>query len=198
MKKIVIFIYFFQDRLWRKTRSPGKKCKGVDGNRNFDFHWMEIGASDYECSDIFAGNVAFSESETTALKNFLEANKDTIKMYLTFHSYGQYILYPWGYTSALPDDEPELKSLGRSVNSAISSLRGTRYTIGTSTNVLYAAAGGSDDYAKGVVGIELSYTLELPGGRWGFDPPASEIKSVVKETWLGVKVFGEHVQKKFV
>lgn len=30
-----------QDRLWRKNRSkiPGTFCKGVDLNRNYDFHF---------------------------------------------------------------------------------------------------------------------------------------------------------------
>jgi len=32
-----------KDRLWRKTRSkhpnPKVKCRGVDPNRNWDFHW---------------------------------------------------------------------------------------------------------------------------------------------------------------
>lgn len=32
-----------QDRLWRKTRSRTvwrqSRCRGVDANRNFDFHW---------------------------------------------------------------------------------------------------------------------------------------------------------------
>lgn len=41
------------NRLWRKTRSVnsdvflGIVCVGVDPNRNFDFHWLEIGASSF-------------------------------------------------------------------------------------------------------------------------------------------------------
>jgi len=32
------------DRLWRKTRSAnaGSQCVGVDPNRNFDTHWLEV------------------------------------------------------------------------------------------------------------------------------------------------------------
>ncbi|KAJ8971239.1 hypothetical protein NQ314_000801 [Rhamnusium bicolor] len=175
-------------RLWRKTRTPNTLCYGVDPNRNFDFYWMLNGASSSQCSEIYAGPTPFSESETRALRDYLLANADTIKLYLTFHSYGQYLLYPWGYTSDLPDDNDELYALGVSVNNAIRSVAGTTYEIGTSTNVLYAAAGGSDDYAKGVSGIELSYTIELPGGGTsGFNPPASRILPIVQETWEGVK-----------
>ena len=33
---------FLQTRLWRKTRSDHDSilgCRGVDGNRNYGFHW---------------------------------------------------------------------------------------------------------------------------------------------------------------
>jgi hypothetical protein len=61
-----------------------------------------------------------------------------------------------------------------------------------------AAAGGSDDWVKGVGGVELAYTLELPGGgRYGFDLPANEISVVGQETFLAIRVFGEYVANKF-
>ena len=35
------FSFLSQDRMWRKTRSPGGSgCYGADANRNFDFHWL--------------------------------------------------------------------------------------------------------------------------------------------------------------
>lgn len=49
------------NRLWRKTRSIhsdvflGIVCIGVDPNRNFDFHWLEVGASSFSCSQAYAG-----------------------------------------------------------------------------------------------------------------------------------------------
>lgn len=138
-----------------------------------------------------------SEPESQALAKFLSANRDTIKLYLTIHSYGEYILYPWGYTTTLPHDEPELRKLTNLVNDGIYSYRGNYYTVGTSTNVLYAAAGGSDNWAKGVAGIELSYTLELPGAWWGFTPPASEIKPVVEVTWLGIIAYHKYITQTF-
>lgn len=159
---------------------------------------MLNGASDFECDETYAGPEAFSEAETRALRDYALANADSLKLYLTFHSYGQYLLYPWGWTSQLPEDAPELQALAEQVDDAIASLYGTRYEIGSSTNVLYSAAGGSDDYLKGVVGVQLSYTIELPGGgSGGFNLPPSRIDPVVRETWLGVKVYQEYVQNKF-
>ncbi|KAF2889624.1 hypothetical protein ILUMI_16550 [Ignelater luminosus] len=80
----------------------------------------------------------------------------------------------------------------------IRTVQGTIYKVGTSTNVLYAAAGGSDDWVKGVAGIELAYTIELPGGgSEGFDPPPEQIPSIVTETWAGVKGYHHYIQGKF-
>ncbi|XP_026480609.1 carboxypeptidase B-like [Ctenocephalides felis] len=172
------------DRFWRKTRSKnqGSSCMGTDGNRNFDFHWMEVGASNSPCSDTFAGNRPFSEPETSALRDLLL--RSNVKLYLTIHTYGQYFLYPWGYTSALPDNWKDLDALGRQAASAIQGVIGTRYTVGSSTNVLYAAAGGSDDYALAVGKAPYSYTIELPGGgSGGFNPPPSSILPVCQERW---------------
>lgn len=54
------------------------------------------GVSTNPCSEIYLGTEAFSEPEAKNLKNFL-ATIPNLNVYLTFHSYGQYILYPWGY-----------------------------------------------------------------------------------------------------
>ncbi|KAK9680823.1 Zinc carboxypeptidase [Popillia japonica] len=185
-------------RLWRKTRSPGLLCTGVDGNRNFDFHWMETGASALQCSNTFAGSAPFSESETSALRDVVLQYTDQIKLFLAIHSYGNYLLYPWGHTSDFPEDVNILDALAVEVESAIASVSGTRYTIGSSTNVLYAATGGSADWVKGVAGVNLTYTVELPGGGiWGFDLPASRIIPVCEETFEGVKVYQNYVENNF-
>ncbi|XP_049829450.1 carboxypeptidase B-like [Schistocerca gregaria] len=186
---------FTDERMWRKTRSRASiLCMGVDGNRNFDFHWNEVGASSFPCSDTYAGSEAFSESETKALSDYILANANRIKLYLTFHSYGPYLLYPWGYTSELPDDWETLDALARQADAAQQAAGGPSYAIGSSTNVLYAAAGGSDDWTKGVGGVALSYTIELPGGgNLGFNPPASDILNLVTPFFEAVRVFGQYV-----
>ncbi|CAG0886690.1 unnamed protein product [Darwinula stevensoni] len=95
------------ERYWRKTRSVTESsCRGVDPNRNWDFHWMESGASQNPCSDIYAGPIPFSESETSSVADFLlEENADrTFQGFLTVHSFGQYWLCPWGYDTIYPDD----------------------------------------------------------------------------------------------
>lgn len=80
---------------------------------------------------------------------------------------------------------------------AMKEATGASYTVGSSTNVLYAAAGGSDDFALGVIGVPISVTMELPGGRWGFAPPASKLLSIVKESWIGIAAMARKVSSKF-
>ncbi|KAG8226503.1 hypothetical protein J437_LFUL007385 [Ladona fulva] len=187
---------FEDDRFWRKTRSitPGESCMGVDANRNFDFHWMESGASSWACDETFAGNKAFSEPEARNLKKIILDHASQIDAYITLHSYGQYILYPWGYSSDLPDDWRDLDKLGNEINDAIAAVRGTTYDVGSSGADLYPAAGASDDWSKGVAGIKYSYTIELPGGGMGgFDLPPEEIQGVVEETLEGLKVVGKRI-----
>lgn len=70
---------------------------------------------------------------------------------------------------SLPNDWKDIDDVARAGAEAIQKATGTKYAVGSSTNILYAAAGGSDDYALGVEKIPISITMELPGGgREGF------------------------------
>lgn len=126
------------------------------------------------------------------------AHKDDIKLYLAIHSYGQWMLYPWGHTTEGPDDEEELITLGELFRDAIYEVNGTEYVVNSTAKGLYYAAGTSIDWAKGVAGIDLSYTIELPGGgSYGFDIPAERIEEVVEETWEGFKALYAYIQNKY-
>lgn len=86
-------------RMWRKTRKPSSNsCFGTDANRNFGFEWGGVGASKDPCSDTYRGEKAFSEYEAEAIRDVLKHFQKQAKFYLTLHSYGNYLLYPWGYT----------------------------------------------------------------------------------------------------
>jgi hypothetical protein len=65
-------------------------------------------------------------------------------MYLTYHSYGQFILYPWGYTNrGVPPNYQELHSMAKLSADAMRAHSGHKYTIGSAAKVLYPAAGNS-------------------------------------------------------
>ncbi|XP_033159023.1 carboxypeptidase B [Drosophila mauritiana] len=185
-------------RMWRKTRKPSSSdCIGTDPNRNFDFHWNEEGASDDPCDNIYAGAKPFSEPEALVVGDLIHSYVDRGQMYLTLHSYGSLILYPWGWTAAVPDTEEDLHEVAAAGQSAIQEATGTIYTIGPSTTTInYAASGASDDYAFNA-GFPISFTMELPFGGTGFDPPASDIDSIVKETWVGIAAMARKVIQKY-
>ena len=84
-------------------------CHGVDLNRNFGYHWGGYGASNDPCKETFRGASAFSEPESRAIRNFLLSSSEDFQLYLTFHSYGQYLLYPWGYDKLDTPDWRELQ-----------------------------------------------------------------------------------------
>ncbi|XP_071090526.1 carboxypeptidase B-like isoform X1 [Haliotis cracherodii] len=186
-------------RYWRKNRqgNTGSPCIGTDLNRNFGYpqHMPSAGGSSNPCSDIYSGPSKFSAPESRVLKNYLDSHNDTIVAYLSLHSFGRYILYPWGYSlTATPSDAAELERVAQVANRAMSN----DYITGSSAKALYVAAGGSDDYAKGGAKIDYSYTIELPPGmssRYNFAPPTSSIPGYTGEAWDGVQALARELAK---
>lgn len=177
------------DRLWRKNRSQGQ-CAGTDLNRNFGYKWGGKGSSKNPCTEIYGGSRAFSEPETIAIRDFITSSGANFKAYLSFHSYGQYILYPWGYDRFVPPDHQELQNVALKAAQAIRKVSGISYKVGPAANTLYPAAGGSDDWAKGVAKIKYAYTIELRDtGRYGFILPANFIDPTAQEALAAVRVF---------
>lgn len=101
------------DRLWRKNRSGSGDCVGVDLNRNYDFQWGGSGASNDSCSDYYQGAKPFSEAETKSQKDFFQRIDQDFYGFVTFHNYGQRILYPWAFNASLTVDHKELDAVGR-------------------------------------------------------------------------------------
>ncbi|XP_047535633.1 carboxypeptidase B-like [Vanessa atalanta] len=187
-----------KDRLWRKNRKPTigtRACVGADLNRNFGYRWGGKGASSNPCSDIYRGARAFSEPESKAVSEFIKNSAANFSAYLTYHSYGQYLLYPWGYDTAVPPDHKELDVVGKSIAAAIENTGGSKYSVGSSSGLLYPASGGSDDWAK-AQGIKYAFTIELSDtGRYGFILPTSFIEPVARESLAGVRVLASQIHK---
>ncbi|XP_045775011.1 carboxypeptidase B-like [Maniola jurtina] len=185
------------DRLWRKNRKPtyiaGRSCIGADLNRNFGYRWGGKGASNNPCSEIYRGARAFSEPESRAMSEFIKNSATPFSAYITYHSYGQYLLYPWGYDNAVTPDHKDLDVVGKRIAEAIANTGGSKYSVGSSSGLLYPAAGGSDDWAK-AQGIKYTYTIELSDtGRYGFVLPTSYIEPVARESFSGLRVLAKHV-----
>ncbi|KAF2451997.1 hypothetical protein P171DRAFT_401894 [Karstenula rhodostoma CBS 690.94] len=181
------------DRLWRKNRQTvsSSTCVGRDINRNWPYKWeVTGGASTSPCSETYKGQVAGDAPENKGLVaqvNSLRAGKG-IRLYLDIHSYGQYILWPYGYDCSLVvHNSAQLRSIATSAAAAIKAVSGTSYTIGPSCSTLYATTGSSVDYIDATGNATYSYTWELRDtGTYGFQLPASQIQPTARETWQGL------------
>lgn len=95
------------------------------------------------------------------------------------------ILLPFGYTTGVyPSDYSEILRVGNAMASAMKTATGKSYTVGNSADLLYPAAGASDDWAKAVAQIKYSFTIELRpacGSPNGFVVSASEISPAGSE-----------------
>ncbi|KAF2899288.1 hypothetical protein ILUMI_06886, partial [Ignelater luminosus] len=179
------FYTILKDRMWRKTRSKGTKCIGVDANQNFPYHWHSSGSNQDECKDTYSGPAPLSEPETKFLSEVLNSYKNRLNLYISFHSPAQAILYPWGSIPEMPKNMQALHHLAVLIEKTIAAMQGTAYKIGSSYNVLGPLAGSSRDWVFGYLNVKYSYIIELPsGGRKKFDLPPDKILSVVQETLL--------------
>ncbi|XP_047475473.1 carboxypeptidase B-like [Penaeus chinensis] len=177
------------DRLWRKNRckTSNPNCAGVDLNRNWDFHYG-VGASDIECSEVFRGTEPFSEPETKALRDAMTKLKDQLRLVLSLHSYGQQLLYPWGFSKhEMAPNTEDLIAKGKVFADAAKGAHNKVYEVVNSAGDLYTASGATDDWAKGVLGVKYTYTLELRDeGKFGFILEPSHILPCSEEVWAGL------------
>ncbi|NUM87731.1 MAG: zinc carboxypeptidase [Bdellovibrionales bacterium] len=153
-------------KMWRKNRAANgsARCQGVDLNRNYGFKWGSGGSSKDSCSDVFMGPTAFSEPETQAVKKFVESRPNA-KILLTFHTYSELILYPWGH-SYDPIANARDKAVHETLARTMAQWNG--YTPQQSSD-LYQASGDTTDWSYGALGL-VSFTFELsPRGGWGGD-----------------------------
>lgn len=126
------------------------------------------------------------------------AKYQNTKLYLSLHSYGNYILYPWGYDFLLINNWEAHEEAGLIAKNAIYNFGNTVYTMGNSAMTLYQTSGVSHDYAAAAGGFDMSYTWELPGGgSGGFDIPPSRIPAVTAETFEGIRVFSKFIADKY-
>jgi hypothetical protein len=153
-------------RGWRKNRQPnsGTTAVGTDLNRNYGYRWACCGGSSGKKSaSTYRGSRAFSAPETRAIRDFIDSRvvggRQQIKTAITFHTAGEQILWPYGYTRTnVPsdmtrDDQAALVTMGRKMAAR------NDYTPMQSSS-LYITDGDQIDWAYGVHRIFM-YTFEL-------------------------------------
>jgi carboxypeptidase A2 len=187
-----------KERMWRKTRSPSSSyCYGADPNRNWAYGWAQAGSSSNPCSDTYHGKAAFSEIEAKTLSEFILANNKDALAYFSVHCYSQMWLVPYG-AGPKPADFEELLRVANIGGKALMAVNNKSWKIGNIQEVIYAAGGGSLDWAKADGGYKYSYAFELrPGPRSynGFIVDTSEIDPSGREIWAGIVASVDAMQK---
>ena len=158
---------------WRKNTDNDDGCRkssywGVDLNRNYDFKWnCCTGSSSDPCDDTYHGPYAASEPEVIAVQDYLKkifpdlrgpydadaAPDDATGVLVSLHSYGEQVLWPWGWTYNPAPNANQLQTLGRKLAyfNAYDPLLTSQY---------YLTEGCVDDWAYGQLGV-ASYTIEM-------------------------------------
>jgi len=181
---------------WRKNTnesycSPTSNYRGADLNRNFEFQWNCCGgSSSNECSETFHGSGPASEPETRAIQDYVRAQfpdqrQDDLGaaapitatgVFLDIHSYGELVLWPWGFTYDVAPNGTALQTLGRKF----------AYFDGYEPEQaieLYRTDGTTDDFAYGELGL-AAYTFEL--GTFFFQDCATFENTILPDNLLAL------------
>jgi Zinc carboxypeptidase len=174
---------FTDERLWRKNLRDNDgntvidNNDGVDLNRNYAEHWNydEEGSNSPFTSETYRGTGPGSEPEAAADMNLVK-NMADFKFAISYHSFGQLLLYPQGWqTLTMTADDPIYMALsGTDDDPAIED-----FNPGVGAD-LYTTNGEFTDWAHGEENV-LSWTPELSQGcesepecGFGFEFPDDE------------------------
>lgn len=161
---------------WRKNTNQNycgatSNTRGADLNRNYPYEWGEWGGSSgSQCNLTYRGASPASEPETQAVVNYIlnqypdqrlapendfttPAFITTTGIFLDVHSYGQLVLWPWGFTNQATGNGAQFQTLGRKLAYF------NNYTPQQAI-ALYPTDGTTDDFAYGEMGL-AAFTYEL-------------------------------------
>ncbi len=155
-------IVWTSNNMWRKNaRSDGGSVYGVDLNRNYAFNWNRCsGSSGSLRNDTYRGPNAGSELETQALMNFAKFVVPTGS--LSYHSYSELVLYPYGCNGVLTGENALISSVANEIASVLptDSSATQFYTPGSPWQLLYSVDGDSMSFMFGEFGA-LALTFEI-------------------------------------
>ena len=178
---------------WRKNRRNNGSCYGIDLNRNFGYQWGydNQGSSPDPCASTYRGASAFSEPESQAIRDLaIEKNYGT---YFNMHTYGGYILYPWGYI----DEETPDSLTYREFAALLTSYSGYAYGYGGQL-LGYNSNGSVRDWMYGEQTDKnkiYGYTIEIGNAFWPsqsqiFPIAQQNLRTMIYQSFLA----GEYVQ----
>ena len=189
---------------WRKNTEPNYgpdgtsdeiTSYGVDLNRNYGYAWYypdlfpDKFYYEYISDDntwVYRGEEAFSEKETQAIKNFVETHDISIS--LSYHDYGEWMIFPWMHSSSHTPHEKIFRSIGYNMSRInkyelrIYGQYGEREYLFPQ---LFGTPGSSENWLYGEHDI-LAFTIELCRNR-----PERYIPRLLEALWnhVGVNLY---------
>lgn len=172
-------------KYWRKTRQKNANGTfGVDPNRNYGYKWGTAGDSGNPDSDTYRGTAPFSEPETQNIRDF--AKNHLLTTSISFHSYGERVMYPFSYGYVQTPDDALFK------NMSVKMAALNKYQPHQSVD-LYPSSGDTDDHLYAEAGA-MAFTFEV--GRT-FIPSESEIAKICADNVKAVRLLVEQGAEPF-
>ncbi|MEW5760690.1 MAG: M14 family metallopeptidase [Candidatus Thermoplasmatota archaeon] len=143
---------------------------GVDLNRNYPHLWKLEGTSELrnDTAGIYCGPYPLSENETFGIASLAIKERPTIS--LSYHSFGEFVLYPWGNSI---DNQRYVSRRIHYIAENISKLM--NYTPMRAAD-LYPATGDSDDWLWSELNT-YPFTIELGRTPYPSDDDVREISN---------------------
>ena len=157
--------------MWRKNaHSEGGSTFGVDINRNYPYKFAGCnGSSSSRGAQDYHGTSGASEPETQALISIAEKVRPMGS--ISYHSYSELVLYPFGCEGDYSGEKELIGKLGHEMAAKLPSDNkdGSSYRPGTAWEILYAVDGDSMSYLHSAFGA-VAYVFEV---NTSFQPPYS-------------------------
>jgi len=156
----------------------------IDGNRIGQWGSVQGSISNHPDQEVYCGPGPVSELEIRAVRDF-SLEHDFIFM-VTYHTYGELVLYPWGYTYSSAPDNTLLSSVAVEFANRIGGQYSGHYTPQQASD-LYPTTGDAVDHFYGwdlnVGGSNtVPFTVEIGES---FQPSQSYLDQIVRENWDG-------------
>jgi len=192
-------------KMWRKNGRDNNNdsqrftsADGVDINRNYSYKWGydNYGSSPNPSSETYRGPSAFSEPEPQVIRDLIA--EGDFKVGVSYHSYGEYIIMPWGYINSYPqgEDYNTYWTIINGMNNTIKDYYGKKYTAGNSySTVGYPTNGDFDDWGYGEQNVNgggsnhiFALTFEVNSqSQGGFYPSDTYIPQTTETHWRALK-----------
>lgn len=152
---------------------------GIDLNRNWPYKWAydDVGSSGNPYDATYRGESPASEDETQVQMDYIDDIAPIAAM--NYHSYGGYLLYPWGYENIPTPDQTTFESWAAQMTQY------NGYDYGRAGQILYTVNGEQNDYCYSDTAGSPSVIAMTPevnnGGFWGGQNDSTLIEEFCEE-----------------